>query len=171
MTDTLSWRMIAHDSHPTWKCHRCSCNRPDTILPHQGIIYISNTVSWLTQNGRGSLKHISLFVFSIGGPKQNVKSFLTPFYESVFYALSRGSLGFALHGSFFNHFLIGWFSSTANKNLWNRQLIRLLWRTKCRLPCERAWKTVSETGVKSDLAFCSVPPIEKTNSEMNESLG
>ena len=50
---------------------------------------------------------VSLFVFSIGGPKQNVKSFLTPVSESVFYALSRGSLGFALHGSFFNHFLIG----------------------------------------------------------------
>ena len=58
-------------------------------------------------------KHISvvivasLFVFSIGGPKQNVKSFLTSVSESVFYALSHGSLGSALHGTFFNHFLIG----------------------------------------------------------------
>ena len=49
----------------------------------------------------------SLFVFSIGGSKQNVKSFWTPVSETVFYALSHGSLGFALHGSFFNHLLIG----------------------------------------------------------------
>ena len=49
----------------------------------------------------------ALFVFSIGGPKQNVKSFLTPVSELLFYALLHGSLGFAFHGSFFNHFLIG----------------------------------------------------------------
>ena len=30
------------------------------------------------------IKDSALFVFSIGGPKQNVKSFLTPFSESVF---------------------------------------------------------------------------------------
>ena len=66
----------------------------------------------------------ALFVFSIGGSKQNVKSFWTPVSESVC-AFSHGNLGFALHGSFFNHFLIGWFSSTANKNLWNKRLIRL----------------------------------------------
>ena len=103
-------------------------------------------------------------VFSIGGSKQNVKSFWTPVSESVFYALSHGSLGFALHGSFFNHFLIGWFSSTANKNLWNKWLIRLPWRTKCRLPCERAWKTVSETCIKSEFTSCLRPPIEKTSN-------
>ena len=33
--------------------------------------------------------------------------------------------------------------STASKNLWNKRLMRL--------PCERALKTVSETGVKNDL--------------------
>ena len=107
---------------------------------------------------------ISLFVFSIGGSKQNVKSFWTPVSESVFYALSHGSLGFALHGSFFNHFLIGWFSSTANKILWNKRSIRLPWRTKCRLPCERAWETVSETCFNIEFTFCLRPPIEKTNS-------
>ena len=47
------------------------------------------------------------FVFSIGDSKQNFKSFWTPVSETVFYALSHGSLGFALHGSFFNHLLIG----------------------------------------------------------------
>ena len=41
----------------------------------------------------------SLFVFSIGDPKQNVNSFMTPVYDSVFNALSHGSLGFVLHGS------------------------------------------------------------------------
>ena len=33
------------------------------------------------------------------------------------------------------------------------------------VPCERTKKTVSETGVKSDPAFCLGPSIEKTNSD------
>ena len=41
----------------------------------------------------------SLF-FWIGDPKQNVNSFMTPFSDSLFYALSQGSLSFAFHGSF-----------------------------------------------------------------------
>ena len=49
----------------------------------------------------------SLFVFSLSDPKQNARSLLTPVSGTVFYALSHGSLGFALHGSFLNHFLIG----------------------------------------------------------------
>ena len=81
--------------------------------------------------------YVPLFVFLIGGLKQNVKSFWTHVSHTVFYALSHGSLGFTPHGSFFNHFLIGWFSSTANKILWNKPLMRLPLRTKCRLPCER----------------------------------
>ena len=32
---------------------------------------------------------------------------------------------------------------------------------KCRLPYERAWKTVLETGVKSEFTFCFRSPIEK----------
>ena len=32
------------------------------------------------------------------------------------------------------------------------------------VPCERAHKTVSETAVKSDPAFCLEPTIKKTNS-------
>ena len=63
--------------------------------------------------------NMALFVFSIGDPKQNVNSFMTLFSDSVFYALSHGSLGFAFYGSFFNHSLIGENSSTANKNLCN----------------------------------------------------
>ena len=49
---------------------------------------------------------IPLFIFSIGGSKQNVKSFWTPVSVTVFYALSHGSLGFALHGSFLTIFLL-----------------------------------------------------------------
>ena len=60
-------------------------------------------------------KPIALFVFSIVGPKQNAGSLLTPVSETVFYALSHGTLGFALHGSSLNHFLIGGNSSTANQ--------------------------------------------------------
>ena len=50
---------------------------------------------------------LPLFVFSLSDPKQNARSFLTPVSGTVVYALSHGSLGFALHGSFFNHLLIG----------------------------------------------------------------
>ena len=65
------------------------------------------------------ITNTTLYVFSISGPKQNVKAFLIPVSVSVPYALSRGSLGFAFHGSFFNHSLIGQNSLTANKNLCN----------------------------------------------------
>ena len=41
----------------------------------------------------------ALFVFSIGDPKQNVNSFMTPVSDSVFNALSHGSSGFVPHGS------------------------------------------------------------------------
>ena len=40
----------------------------------------------------------------------------------------------------------------------------LLWRAKRRVPCDRALKTVIETGVESDPAFYLGPTIEKTNS-------
>ena len=96
----------------------------------------------------------ALFVFLISDPKQNARSLLTPVSDPAFYALSHGTLGFALHGSFSNRFLIGQNSSTANQNLLNKRLSGLPWRTKCRLPCEGAYKNVSETAVKSDLAFC-----------------
>ena len=44
-----------------------------------------------------------LFVFSIDDPKQNATSILTPLSNIVFYALSSGTLSFALHGSSVNH--------------------------------------------------------------------
>ena len=42
--------------------------------------------------------------------------------------------------------------------------LKLPWKAKPRVPCERAWKTVSEAGVKSDPAFCLGPSIKRTNS-------
>ena len=60
---------------------------------------------------------LALFVFSIDGLKQNAGSLLTPVSYTVCYALSYGTLGFALHGSSFNHILIGGNSSTANQIL------------------------------------------------------
>ena len=79
-----------------------------------------------------------LFVFLIVGPKQNAGSLLTPVSETVFYALSYGTLGFALHGSSLNHFLIGGNSSTANQILSCKWLLKLPWRAKPRVPLERA---------------------------------
>ena len=58
-----------------------------------------------------------LFVFSLVGPKQNARSRLTPVSDTVFDALSHGTLSFALHGTYLNHFLIGGNSSTANQIL------------------------------------------------------
>ena len=55
---------------------------------------------------------------------------MTPFSDSVFYALSHGSLGFAFHGSNFNYFLIGLNSERAHQNLWNSRLLELQQRTK-----------------------------------------
>ena len=43
-------------------------------------------------------------------------------------------------------------------------LKKLPWRAKLSVPCERAYKTLSETAVKSDPAFCFGPTIEKPNS-------
>ena len=42
--------------------------------------------------------------------------------------------------------------------------MKLPWRAKPRVPCERAYKILSETAVKSDPAFCLGPTIEKTKS-------
>ena len=60
----------------------------------------------------------ALFVFLINDPKQNTRSLLMHVSDTAFYALSHGSIGFAPHGSFFNHFPIGQNSSRANQNIW-----------------------------------------------------
>ena len=56
----------------------------------------------------------ALFVFSLSDPKQNARSLLTSVSDGAFYALSHCSLGFAVHGGFFNHFLSGQNFSTTN---------------------------------------------------------
>ena len=80
----------------------------------------------------------SLFVFSTDGPKQNATSLLTPVSNIVFYALSSGTLGFALHGSFNNHL---------HERIWlaveefppiRKWFTELPWRAKPRVPLERA---------------------------------
>ena len=72
---------------------------------------------------------MALFVISTVGPKQNVGSLLKPASDTVFYAVSHGTLGVALHGSFFNHFLIiGENLQPANRNFCNRRLLELPWR-------------------------------------------
>ena len=55
--------------------------------------------------------------------------------------------------------------STANQRALCWWFLKLPWREKIKVPSERAMKTESETGVKSDTPFCSRPPIEKTKSE------
>ena len=80
----------------------------------------------------------ALFVFSIDGPKQNAVSLLTPVSNIVLYALSSGTLGSALHGSFNNHL---------HERIWlavkefppiRKWFKELPWRAKPRAPCERA---------------------------------
>ena len=64
----------------------------------------------------------ALFVFLINDPKQNTRSLLMHVSDTAFYALSHGSIGFAPHGSFFNHFPIGQKSSTDNQKPCNLKL-------------------------------------------------
>ena len=105
-----------------------------------------------------------LFVFSINGLKQNARSLLTPVSHTDFYALSHGSLHFVLHGSSNNRLFQRFLLAVEDFQPIRKWLKKLPWRAKPRLPCERALKTVSETGVKSDLAFCLGSLYEKTNS-------
>ena len=109
------------------------------------------------------LLHI-IVCFLNGWPQTKCRVTFDTCFWHIFYALSHGTLGFALHGSYLNHFLIGGNSSTANQIRWNKWLLKLPWKAELRVPCERASKTVLETGVKSDPAFCLGSSIKKTNS-------
>ena len=65
-------------------------------------------VPFQSNKENGTITHLHyVFVFSIDGLKQNAGLLLTHVSYTVFYALSYVTLGFALHGSFFHHFLIG----------------------------------------------------------------
>ena len=61
--------------------------------------------TWMTL--ATSWQTISLFVFPRDNPQQNGVSLLTPVSDSVFIALSDGTIHFAPHGSSLNHNLIG----------------------------------------------------------------
>ena len=121
-------------------------------------------VVW-SQNQNNETLSLPLFVFSISSPKQNATSLLTPVSDTVFNALSRGSLHFLLHGSSNNRFFQRFWLVVEKCWPIRKWLKKLPWTSKPRLPCERAWKSVSETDVKSGLAFCLGSPIEKTNSD------
>ena len=108
----------------------------------------------------------ALFVFSIVGPKQNAGSLLTAVSGAILYALSHGTLRFAFHGSFNNQLFQRIRLAVEGTPQVRKWLKKLPWRAKPRVPCERSYKTVSETAVKSDPAFCLGPSIEETNSEL-----
>ena len=83
----------------------------------------------------------------------------------VYYAFPHGTLIFAFHGSFNNHLFQRIWLAVEESTPIRKWLKKLPCRAKpCEVPCERAYKTVSETGVKSDPAFCLGSTIEKTNS-------
>ena len=80
----------------------------------------------------------ALFVFSIGGLKQNVKSLLTPVSGTVFHALSHGSLHFVLHGSLINRLFQLFLLAVEENQPIRKWLKKLPWKAKPRLPRERA---------------------------------
>ena len=96
---------------------------------------------------------MSLFVFLMVGPKQNVGSLLTPVSDTVFMLFHMVSSDLLSMVAFLTIFLL-----VENLQLPIRifkmgsYLLELPWGTK--------W---SETGAKSDLAFCLRPFIEQTN--------
>ena len=79
-----------------------------------------------------------LFVFSIVGPKQNAGSLLTHVSDSVFIALSHGTLGFALNGSFNNHLFQRIWLAVEEFQPIRKWLKKMPWRAKPIVPCERA---------------------------------
>ena len=107
------------------------------------------------------LKLKKLFVFTINGPKQNARSLLTPVSDTDFYALLHSSQHVVIHGSP-NNYLFQWFwRFSANKKMFKKSYHG----EQNQGYYVKEHKTVSETGVKSDLASCLGSPNEKTNSE------
>ena len=80
----------------------------------------------------------ALFASSMGGLKQNVNSILTHVPDTVFHALSHGSLHFVLHGSLVNRLFQRILLAVEENQPIKKWLKKLPWRAKPRLPCERA---------------------------------
>ena len=91
----------------TWQDNRCdtdfieSLPQPDSHLK-LATGYGCATIFWFLKNRCYLQQQSTLFVFLIDGPKQNAGSLLTPVSQTVFYALSHCTLGFAFHGSLDN---------------------------------------------------------------------
>ena len=68
-------------------------------------------------------------------------------------------------GSSLNHNLIVETIPIANQKALYGWFLKLPWRENRKVPSERAMKTETETGVKSDTPFCLQLPIKKTNSD------
>jgi len=81
-----------------------------------------------------------------------------------------GSKHFLLHGSFNDRLFQRFWLAVEEFLPIRKWLKKLPWREKPRLPCEGAWKARSETGVKSDLAFCLGSLFKKTNSAVLKSV-
>ena len=160
-----SWGRCRKCKNQSWSPQSCSRYHPRYTHYHSFLVMTKLcplTFPYHARFENAEYRRFCIVCFFKRWPQTKCKGIFDTIFWISFYALSHG---FAFCGSFFNHFLIGWFFSTANKILWNKRLKRLPWRTKCRLPCERARKTVSETCVKIEYTFCLRPPIEKTNSE------
>ena len=108
---------------------------------------------------------LNLFVFSIDGPKQNAGSLLTSVFLKHFVLFHRvPSVLLSMVALITTYFKESdWLLKNEEFPPIRKWLKKLPWRAKPRVPCERAYKTVSETAVKSDPAFCLGPTIEKTN--------
>ena len=84
--------------------------------------------------------------------------------DTDFNALSQCVLHLVVHGSSNNRLFQRFWLAVENFQPIRGWLKKLPWRAKPRLPCGRALKTVPETGVKCDLAFCLGSLNDKTNS-------
>ena len=69
--------------------------------------------------------------FLDGWPQKNAGSLMTPVSDTGFDPLSHGALGFALHGSYLNRFLIGGNSTAANQILSNKWFLNRV-DTRCK---------------------------------------
>ena len=94
--------------------------------------------------------------------KQKCTQLPTPFSGTVFNALSLGVLHFVQSVSLRNHFLVGWNSSTANKNF-NFKVFKTNTLNKMDHTMWKSIKTMPENNVGDCVHFCLWPlkPLER----------
>ena len=99
----------------------------------------------------------------MGGLKQKVNSILTHVSDTVFHALSHGSLHFVLHGSLITAYIKD--SDFLLKKInQSKNCLKSYHGEQNQGNHVKEPKAGSGTGVKSDLAFCLGSLIEKTVS-------